>query len=237
MKNPFMDEVIDRWKDCTKCPLHECRKKIVLGSGNPSADLLIIGEAPGEHEDDTGLPFQGESGKVLDEYLEAVKIDRQKDTYITNVVACRPTNPMIDDRTGKPYLENRQPTKVEQKLCRPRLLDTIYAVDPLLIIAIGKIPTESLLGKASLDQFRGMVHRFKMKGHYTEISYGVLPTYHPSYLLRTYDRTPSGPWVKSSEDWFKAWKLVCKLREAYLGMDNPLREEVYYENQTATETK
>jgi DNA polymerase len=120
---------------CKKCPeLVESRNRIVDGVGPGDADLLFVGEAPGANEDDGGEPFVGRSGEVLDEHLRDVGLSRT-DVRITNCVRCRPS-------------ENRDPSAKERSNCRPYLDREIAAVGPELVVALGKVPAEILLGRS-----------------------------------------------------------------------------------------
>src|ERR1700733_7237030 len=109
---------------CHKCGLCQTRKTVVFADGNPTAKLMIIGEGPGQSEDEIGLPFVGRAGKLLDKILAAAQIDRQKDTYICNIVKCRPP-------------QNRVPTKEEAAACKPYLMAQITFVRPAIILLAG----------------------------------------------------------------------------------------------------
>jgi DNA polymerase len=191
---------------------------MVFGDGNPKADILIIGEGPGAEEDDKGLPFVGESGEILDSLLETVNIDRQADTFVTNLVGCRPFNITkgMDGRTKK---ENRPPSRPEREACWPRLEEVIYRVDPLIILAVGKPATAQLLGNRSMtiDSVRGKPQTMKLGGHYTGVRYTVLPVYHPAYLLRNPNQEEGGPWQNTALDFWLLKKLVTHLRALYYG--------------------
>src|SRR5277367_3111940 len=105
---------------CARCSLCQTRTNVVFADGNPQAKLMIIGEGPGQHEDETGLPFVGRAGQLLDKILSSVNIDRKKDTYICNIVKCRPPR-------------NRVPTKAEAETCRPYLEAQISFIKPEII--------------------------------------------------------------------------------------------------------
>jgi uracil-DNA glycosylase len=130
-------------QNCQKCQLSQNRTFVVTGRGNKNADLLAIGEAPGEREDRVGQPFVGKSGQLLRKMLAAVGIDTQKDVYFTNLVRCRPP-------------DNRLPTTEEIKACQPYLVDEIQLVRPKVILAVGATCTKTLNGKAqSISTVRG----------------------------------------------------------------------------------
>lgn len=149
--------------DCTRCRLHEKRRTIVFGSGNPQADLMFIGEGPGYEEDVQGLPFVGPAGQLLTRIIQAIERKRE-DVYIANVVKCRPPG-------------NRDPEPDEMATCRPFLDRQILAVRPRVICTLGRIATQVLLGtEKPMRTLRGQI-----------FNYGdalVVPTYHPAYLLR-----------------------------------------------------
>jgi DNA polymerase len=152
--------------DCVRCGLNKTRKKSVFGSGNKTAQLLIIGEAPGANEDEQGLPFVGRAGQLLTEMLKAIGIARE-DIYITNILKCRPP-------------QNRDPLPNEVDCCTPYLKDQIALIKPKLILAIGRIAVGFLLEtKTSLSRLRGKMYE------YGEPAVPLLITYHPAYLLRS----------------------------------------------------
>ncbi|MCX7725670.1 MAG: uracil-DNA glycosylase [Chitinispirillaceae bacterium] len=148
---------------CKKCPLSEQRKNFVFGSGNADAKIMLIGEAPGREEDEIGLPFVGEAGKLLTKMLSAIDLDREKDVYITNIIKCRPP-------------ENRTPEASEILSCLPILLKQIEIIKPDAILLLGRIAAHSLLNKKeSIAELRQK--RFEFKGIPLYI------TYHPAALL------------------------------------------------------
>jgi len=149
---------------CTRCALHESRTQTVFGVGNPDADWMIIGEAPGAEEDRRGEPFVGRAGKLLDEMLLAVGQSRER-VFIANILKCRPPN-------------NRDPSQEEAAACRPYLERQIELVRPRIILAVGRIAAQQLLQTDTpVGRLRGKVHQL-----------GGIPlvvTYHPAYLLRS----------------------------------------------------
>jgi DNA polymerase len=151
---------------CTRCPLHRSRTQVVFGVGNPSADWLIIGEAPGVEEDRRGEPFVGRAGQLLNEMLRSVGLTREQ-VYIANILKCRPP-------------ENRDPRPEEVSCCTPYLERQISHIAPRLILAVGRIAAQNLLGvDTPLGRLRGTVHHFGTGG------IPVVVTYHPAYLLRS----------------------------------------------------
>ena len=159
--------------ECTTCNLSETRKNVVVGKGNESAQVVIIGEGPGEQEDITGLPFVGRAGKMLDTALSSVDIDPLEDCYITNIVKCRPPN-------------NRKPSAVESEACMPWLNEQINLLKPKIIILAGSTAVQSFLG---IDEPIS-----KIRGQWIEkdnIKY--MPIFHPSYLLRNPSKNKGKP--------------------------------------------
>ena len=161
---------------CTRCALHESRTQTVFGVGNPAADWLIVGEAPGAEEDRRGEPFVGRAGKLLDEMLRAIGLDRQT-VFIANILKCRPPN-------------NRDPAAAEASACRSYLDRQIELIQPKIILAVGRIAAQQLLGRDdAVGKLRGTVHRLD--------KVPVVVTYHPAYLLRS-------PGQKA-----KSWRDLC----------------------------
>jgi len=162
-------DVREELGDCERCKLCKTRKTIVFGSGNPNADLVFVGEGPGADEDAQGLPFVGRAGKKLTDIIEkGMLLDRQKDTYICNIVKCRPP-------------DNRDPQKDEVEACKPFLIKQLKAIRPKVIVALGKPAASTLLGRTvPITKERGTWHEFEgMK---------LMLTYHPAYLLRAYTK-------------------------------------------------
>lgn len=154
----------ERVAKCAACGLCKQRKQAVFGVGNESAPWLFIGEGPGADEDAQGEPFVGQAGKLLDSMLAAIRLQRGREVYITNVVKCRPPG-------------NRAPTAEEAAACAPYLDRQIDLISPRLIVALGKTAATRLLGvDASLASLRGKLHRYR--------GFPVIITYHPAYLLR-----------------------------------------------------
>ena len=151
--------------DCVRCKLHGLgRRQIVFGVGNPNADLMFVGEAPGADEDIQGEPFVGRAGQLLTKIIEAIGL-RREDVYIANVLKCRPPN-------------NRNPEPDEVQQCEPFLLRQIDSVKPKVIVALGKFGAQCLLKTNDpITRLRGREYKFR--------DAILIPTYHPAYLLRT----------------------------------------------------
>jgi len=161
---------------CTRCALHQSRTQTVFGVGSADADWLIIGEAPGAEEDRRGEPFVGRAGKLLDEMLRAVGQQRDQ-VFIANILKCRPPN-------------NRDPKADEAAACRHYLERQIELIQPRIILAVGRIAAQQLLGTdAPVGRLRGRLHQLG--------DIPVVVTYHPAYLLRS-------PTQKR-----KAWADLC----------------------------
>jgi uracil-DNA glycosylase family 4 len=150
--------------DCTRCPLHkQGRKQIVFGVGNPNADLMFIGEAPGADEDQQGEPFVGRAGQLLNNMIKAMGL-RREDVYIANIIKCRPPG-------------NRTPERDECETCSPFLMRQIAAIKPKAIVALGAVAAKTLLAiNAPMSEFRGRWFDFRR----TKLAV----TYHPAFLLR-----------------------------------------------------
>tara|TARA_Y200000002_G_scaffold259482_1_gene215228 strand:- start:748 stop:1326 length:579 start_codon:yes stop_codon:yes gene_type:complete len=159
--------------ECTSCNLSKTRKNVVVGKGNESAHVVIIGEGPGEQEDITGLPFVGRAGKMLDTALSSVDIDPLEDCYITNIVKCRPPN-------------NRKPSAAESEACMPWLNEQINLLKPKIIILAGSTAVQSFLGiNEPISKIRGQwIEKDNIK---------YMPIFHPSYLLRNPSKNKGKP--------------------------------------------
>ena len=166
-------QVAQHCNQCYRCGLADTRTHAVVGRGNLQAPIMIIGEAPGQNEDETGLPFVGKSGQLLEKILASVKLDTDKDVYITNINKCRPPN-------------NRVPTTDEVVACKPYLLEQIRLVDPKIILLTGATSVKGLTGDK-----RGIT---KIRGTWIEWEGRLcMPILHPAYLLRNPSREPGSP--------------------------------------------
>jgi DNA polymerase len=150
--------------DCTRCKLHTLgRRQIVFGVGNPQADLMFVGEAPGADEDVQGEPFVGRAGQLLTKIIEAIGLSRS-DVYIANVIKCRPP-------------QNRNPEQDEVDTCEPFLFQQIDVIQPKVIVALGTFAARALLRTLDpISRLRGRI--FEYRGA------KLIPTFHPAYLLR-----------------------------------------------------
>ncbi|MGR8999092.1 MAG: uracil-DNA glycosylase [Gammaproteobacteria bacterium] len=158
------DELQAEVASCTKCALCATRTQTVFGSGNKQADWMLVGEAPGQHEDEQGLPFVGNAGLLLTEMLRAIGLTREE-VFITNILKCRPPN-------------NRDPHSNEVESCNAYLQRQLKLIQPKIILAIGRIAAQTLLKTDKpLARLRGKVHTFN--------NTPVVVVYHPAYLLRS----------------------------------------------------
>src|SRR5438309_8358007 len=150
--------------DCTRCKLHTLgRRQIVFGVGNPNADLMFVGEAPGADEDVQGIPFVGRAGQLLTKIIEAINLTRD-DVYIANVIKCRPPG-------------NRNPEQDEVDTCEPFLFQQIDVIKPKVIVALGTFAARALLRTLDpISRLRGRVYDYR--------GAKLIPTFHPAYLLR-----------------------------------------------------
>jgi uracil-DNA glycosylase len=182
-----LQELCRATQNCLACPLGQGRMKFVFGEGNPSARLMFVGEGPGRDEDLQGRPFVGKAGELLDRMIAAIGMKREE-TYIANVVKCRPP-------------DNRTPTPEEARACIKYLHRQIELIDPAVIVTLGATPLRELVGiSEGITRGRGQWRRVRIGGH--EIP--VMPTFHPAYVLRQYTQdVRRAVWqdLKAAKDW------------------------------------
>ncbi|MBD2501999.1 uracil-DNA glycosylase [Anabaena azotica] len=183
-----LTELAQHCNQCQRCELGSTRTHAVVGRGNLKAPIMIIGEAPGQNEDETGLPFVGRSGQLLDKILASVNLTTEQDVYIANINKCRPPN-------------NRVPTPNEMAACLPYLLEQIRLVDPKIILLTGATAVKGLTGDK-----RGIT---KIRGQWLEWAGRLcMPIFHPSYLLRNPSKEPNSPkWLM--------WQDIQTVRAKY----------------------
>ena len=170
----------NQWQDlaancqgCERCDLAATRHQVVVGRGNPSAQVLLIGEAPGQQEDESGKPFVGRAGQLLEKLLREAGLDSARDLYIANVIKCRPPN-------------NRKPTRLEIEQCFPWLQQQLELMCPPLIVLAGATALQAMLGiRGGISKLRGQWIQQQKRAY--------LPIFHPSYLLRFSSREPGSP--------------------------------------------
>ncbi len=178
-----LEEIEAELRDCRRCPLCQGRRNIVFGVGNPRADLVFVGEAPGREEDEKGEPFVGEAGRLLDRIIFAMGLTREQ-VYICNVEKCRPPG-------------NRDPQPEEIAACEPYLKRQLAVIEPRIIVALGKFAAQTLLRDATpISRLRGRWSSYQ--------GIELMPTYHPAYLLRN----PAG----KREVWEDMKQVMRRLR-------------------------
>ncbi len=197
-----LSELNERICRCLSCPLGRpegiqpdgTESHHVPGEGPENARVVIVGEAPGAEEDRTGRPFIGRSGALLTEILSAAGFDRGE-IFVTSVCKCRPP-------------KNRTPLKPEIAACMPWLSAQLEAIGPEMILAVGNVPTQTLLGvKTGISSLRGKFHDFRLNGREMTLR----PLFHPAYLLRNPRRVPGSPWDLMLNDLIEARRaLDCR---------------------------
>ncbi|NEP14103.1 MAG: uracil-DNA glycosylase [Symploca sp. SIO2C1] len=185
-----MESLAVHCNSCQRCELGAKRINAVVGRGNLNAPIMVIGEAPGQNEDETGKPFVGKAGQLLEKIIAAVKLDSDQDIYICNMVKCRPPG-------------NRTPTTQEVEACKPYLLEQIRLVDPKIILFTGATALKGLTGEK-----RGIT---KIRGEWREWEGRLcMAIFHPAYLLRNPSRQQGSPkWLM----WQDIQKVRAKLDE------------------------
>jgi uracil-DNA glycosylase len=183
---------------CTRCRLHQSRTQVVFGQGDPNADLMFVGEAPGFHEDRQGIPFVGPSGQLLNRLLEGIGLRRQ-DVYICNVVKSRPP-------------QNRDPQPDEIAACRPWLDAQVRLVDPKVVVTLGNFAAKTLLETTTgITRLRGRTYPFQGRV--------LLPTFHPAAALHAQGRRTAGPSpLEAMEDDFR---ILAELLAAQAPAEQP----------------
>lgn len=189
-----MEQMSAHCNRCYRCPLGENRTHAVVGRGNLNAPVMIVGEGPGQTEDETGLPFVGKSGQLLEKILQSVKLTIEQDVFICNVVKCRPP-------------ENRTPTTDEAEACKGYLMEQIRLVNPKIILLTGATAMRGLVGIK-----QGIT---KVRGQWIERDDRLyMPIFHPAYLLRNQSREKGSPkWLM----WQDVQAVRAKLDEILAG--------------------
>jgi DNA polymerase len=186
------DALVESMNRLEDDPLFPAGTNIVIYRGNPAAKVMIVGEAPGPEEDRQGKPFVGRAGQLLDQILEAVNFDPEKDVFITNAVFRLPPG-----EGGKAF---RKPTSDEIEYYKPYLLEIIRLVDPAIVLLAGNAATEAILGETGITKLRGKWYEWNGRW--------VMPIFHPSYLLRNPTRDPGSPKALT-------WQDVREVRRKY----------------------
>lgn len=163
-KGQALASLEEQVSSCTECPLAKSRRNVVFGCGHPAAELVFVGEAPGYHEDQQGLPFVGRAGKLLDDIITKGMGLARDDVYICNILKCRPP-------------ENRDPGSAEMVCCMPYLERQLEIINPKVICCLGRVAAQGLLETRSpMKDLRGRWHEYR--------GIKTMVTYHPAYLLR-----------------------------------------------------
>ncbi|MBR1424090.1 uracil-DNA glycosylase [bacterium] len=207
IKKGCLDILQSKCENCMDCALASTRNNVVFSDGNPeTAKIVLIGEAPGETEDETGTPFVGRAGKLLNQFLEEAGISRQNDLYIINTVKCRPP-------------ENRVPTDVEKAMCEKYLLAQIDIMNPKAIIFCGATALKSFRNekKLQISKVRGQWFEVNVNGK----SYRSMAIFHPSYLLRNHSMEDGSPRRLMQQD-------LAEIKSSVLGncSSNPFQSEM-----------
>ena len=189
-----MAEIKKQCEACQKCALGKTRTKIVFSAGTPNHKIMLIGEAPGFNEDQTGESFVGRAGQLLDKIFASVGFDRHTNIYLCNTIKCRPPN-------------NRDPLPEEKTACRAYLDKQLEILKPKIILLCGKVALTSFL-----ETKEGIT---KLRGHWFDGPYGakMMPIFHPSYLLRNQSRE------KGSPKWMM-WQDIQEVRRVYDALPN-----------------
>lgn len=196
-KSAMLQAVRREMGDCVRCKLSGGRTNIVFGEGNPDADIMFIGEAPGREEDMQARPFVGDAGQLLTKLIEKMGY-RREDVYIANIVKCRPP-------------QNRDPEADEMVSCFPFLNEQIRIIRPKIIVSLGKIATYNLMKPQSpITKFSIMRERGKW---FEYQGVPVMPTFHPAYLMRN----PKDKWLT----WEDALAVLARLRDLQTGEQEP----------------
>jgi uracil-DNA glycosylase family 4 len=197
-KTQILASIRERVRGCTKCAhLASSRTQTVFGVGNPDAEIMFIGEAPGADEDQQGEPFVGRAGQLLTKIIKAMGFARE-DVYIANILKCRPDIP-----AGS--FGNRAPTPAEMQMCRPYLVEQINIIEPKVLVALGAVAVEGLLGaRGTMRELRGRWHSYN--------GTPLMITYHPAYLLRN----------QSPSEKRKVWEDMLQVLER---LEKPISEK------------
>lgn len=195
-----LDELRGQALQCRDCALADRRRNVVFGEGNTAAPLVLVGEGPGEQEDQTGRPFVGRAGQLLDKALLDNGLTRQH-VYICNTVKCR----AADWSTGRP--RNRAPEETEVSACRRWLLPQLAIIAPQVVLCVGAPSAKNLIRK----DFRITAERGKL--FKSELARAILATLHPAYILRQQSATNDGGYGLLVADIAKAWTTAVRLAE------------------------
>lgn len=223
-KEQMLGELYSDWAECQRCglcdPKHRTRQNVVFGEGNPNANVLIIGDVPGEHDDLTGHPFSNHP--VFKMYMESCSATRD-DVFVTNIIGCRPTE---DDKPNK----NRKPTKEEIAACLPRVHRLVEIVDPYIVLLLGTTALKALvktrygIKKIAQNEFVPQLTAVT-QGVCAPVDRAAFATFHPSYLLRNWSTDEGSDAHLSWGAWRKAFQVADQFNYIYKGIEPPVRGE------------
>lgn len=211
-----MGELYSAWGDCTRCGLCRTRTKVVFGEGNPDANLMIIGEVPGPYGNQSGQPFDGQAGEVIDDMLQTFNSNRDE-VFILNTLGCH-------------IAESRKPSKDELKACLPRVYDIIRLVDPYIILLLGDVALKALTkekrGVTKLAQNSNLPSiRVTIPGIMVPVEWPAFVTFHPHTLIRNWNLDEGGDVHLSYKAWEKAFAVSDAYTEHYKGTNPPPRRK------------
>lgn len=208
---PSLAELAQQASECNRCALAAGRTQAVFSDGPPNAQIMLIGEGPGQHEDESGIPFVGRAGQLLTRILASAGLDRQRDIYICNTVKCRPPG-------------NRKPEPFEMAACRPYLDGQLHWIRPKIILLAGATAVEDILRiKTGITKLRGQWFPTPFHGAI------AMPIFHPSYLLRNQSRQPGSPKALTWQDMIALRQKIDELGIPVSGELHPLAKKPHAE--------
>ena len=202
------------WLDCTRCDLHKVRTRVVIGYGNTKADVIFIESGPKGAEEAEGRPLAGHAGERLDDFLDILAIPRDT-VFVDGILGCRCPYTINNGEE-----KDRPPKKEEIAACLDRVLEAIYNIDPVLIVALGDVPLKALTGDtSSISKARGGIFECHIPGlEMSNVVYPVLATLHPSALKSSDRRKTGGTWEYFFEDMKLVKAIINETRKRYFGL-------------------
>lgn len=208
------------WLGCTRCGLAATRNRVVIGYGNTKAHLYFVGKAPSDIEDRRGEPFCDPAGELFNDFLNDIGLNRTE-VFTNNIIGCRA---FTED--GEGIRKDREPIKEEVTACIDRLYESIYKIDPILIVAMGNAALHALTGESTkITKARGGLYEARIPGEETDVIYPVLATFHPNYLRKnTKDKKkPGSIWYRMYEDLLEATRMCDIAKHKYYSTEIPSR--------------
>lgn len=191
----------EEWKNCTRCPLCEHRMQVVLGYGNPHAKLFVISDKPGKVEDETGIPMTGPAGETYKDMLQAFNLTSD-DVWTTNCVCCIPP-------------ENRDPYTPEMEACKERLYQELFLVDPYVILVMGRVTKEFLLGdNQAISKCQGKTYLLTLPG-IVPIQHSAITTYNPAWVRKYPSLGRGEPRHQMTKAFYLAIEAIKEMEESY----------------------